>query len=76
MGLGPNCSSLSCEWKVGKSGNLEFRLYFQQILGKRKEKRDGRGEREKDIQREKESKLGKQEHTSEQGGGLLWEITE
>lgn len=35
------------------------------------------GEREKDIiQREKESKLGKQENTSEQGGGLLWEITE
>lgn len=39
----------------------------------RKERWDG--ERKKAIQREKESKLGKQENTSEQGGGLLWEIT-
>lgn len=44
-------------------------------MRKKERKERWEGEREKVIQREKESKLGKQENTSEQGRGLLQEIT-
>lgn len=42
----------------------------------RKHREKAGGEREKAIQREKESKLGKQENHSEEGEGLFCEITE